>query len=117
MGKHKMNYTLNLKLRGEEVFFGPGVVELLQHISQTSSINMAAREMGMSYNKAWRILKRAEEELGFPLVLKSVGGSNGGGSKITAEGKVLIEKFLSFQTKTYEIADTYFNEIFDGIWT
>lgn len=106
------NYTLNLKLRTNRIFFGPGVVELLQRITQTGSLNTAAKQMRMSYNKAWRMIKKAEEELGYPLVNKSVGGSNGGGSTVTKQGKQLTAKFLLFQKKTYQITNHYFSEIF-----
>ena len=110
--KHPFDYTLNLKLRTNRIFFGPGVVELLQRISQTGSLNTAAKQMRMSYNKAWRMIKKAEEELGYPLINKSVGGSNGGGSTVTKQGKYLTEKFLFFQKKTYQITNQYFAEIF-----
>lgn len=110
--QERFNYTLNLKLRTNRIFFGPGVVELLQRISQTGSLNTAAKQMRMSYNKAWRMIKKAEEELGYPLVNKSVGGSNGGGSTVTIQGKRLTAKFLLFQKKTYQITNQYFAEIF-----
>lgn len=109
---NKFNYTLNLKLQADRIFFGPGVVELLQLISKTGSLNTAAKKMGMSYNKAWRILKKAEEEYGFPLVIKSVGGSKGGGSTVTDGGKKLTAQFLLFQKKTYQITNQLFDEIF-----
>ncbi|EOH98844.1 ModE molybdate transport repressor domain-containing protein [Enterococcus moraviensis ATCC BAA-383] len=111
-GQEAFNYTLNLKLRTNRIFFGPGVVELLQRITQTGSLNTAAKQMRMSYNKAWRMIKKAEEELGYPLVNKSVGGSNGGGSTVTEQGKQLTAKFLLFQKKTYQITNHYFSEIF-----
>ena len=44
-------YSLNLKLKTDRNFFGPGVVEVLQKIQQTGSLNLAAKEMKMSYNK------------------------------------------------------------------
>ncbi|MHC5229252.1 winged helix-turn-helix domain-containing protein [Enterococcus sp. LJL99] len=112
MNQEQFNYTLNLKLRTNRVFFGSGVVELLQRISQTGSLNTAAKQMKMSYNKAWRIIQKAEQELGFALIHKSVGGSNGGGSKVTEDGKQLTAKFLLFQKKTYYITNQLFNEIF-----
>lgn len=110
--QNAFDYTLNLKLRTNRIFFGPGVVELLQRISQTGSLNTAAKQMRMSYNKAWRMIKKAEEELGYPLIDKSVGGSNGGGSTVTVHGKRLTAKFLLFQKKTYQITNQYFTEIF-----
>ncbi|MFC3634528.1 winged helix-turn-helix domain-containing protein [Enterococcus rivorum] len=108
----KFNYTLNLKLQTDRIFFGPGVVELLQLISKTGSLNTAAKKMGMSYNKAWRIIKKAEEEYGSPLVIKSVGGNKGGGSTVTEDGEKLTAQFLYFQKKTYQITNQLFNEIF-----
>lgn len=111
--KEQFNYTLNLKLRTNRIFFGPGVVELLQRIAKTGSLNTAAKQMKMSYNKAWRIIQKAEEELGYALIHKSVGGSNGGGSVVTEEGKQLTAKFLLFQKKTYHITNQFFNEIFN----
>jgi len=106
------SYTLNLKLRTDKAFFGPGVVELLQRIAATGSLNTAAKQMNMSYNKAWRIIKRAEEELGYALINKSVGGSNGGGSTVTAASQALTDKFLQFQTIIYQQTNQQFKEIF-----
>lgn len=108
-----LSYSLNLKLKREKIFFGPGVYHLLAGIVETESINRAAKQMGMSYNKAWRILNQAEKELGFNLVEKNVGGSNGGGTIVTPAGKQFMEKFLRFQKIMYKEADKHFNEIFD----
>ncbi|MTD38115.1 LysR family transcriptional regulator [Erwinia sp. CPCC 100877] len=107
-----VDYTLNLKLRTDKPFFGPGVVELLQRIKCAGSLNIAAKEMKMSYNKAWRIIHYAEKELGFPLIIRNIGGSNGGGSEVTSDGERMIAKFLLFQNKTYQAANQYFEEIF-----
>jgi len=108
----RFGYSLNLKLSTDKPFFGPGVIELLDRICETKSINSAAKGMGMSYNKAWRILKRAEQEIGYPLIITNIGGANGGGSIVTEEGKCLMKKYQLFQQKTYEVVDEYFNDIF-----
>ena len=55
---------VKLTLCTEERFFGPGVCELLEKIRETGSIQAAAARMEMSYTKAWKILKRAEKEMG-----------------------------------------------------
>lgn len=49
--------------------------------------------MKMSNSKAWKILKRAEEDLDMPLVERISGGKDGGGSKLTQEGEELLEKY------------------------
>ncbi|WP_314061126.1 LysR family transcriptional regulator [uncultured Vagococcus sp.] len=110
--RQQLNYSLSLKLKQEKVIFGPGVLRLLEGIVTTESINGAAKRMGMSYNKAWRILNQAEKELGFKMVEKNVGGSNGGGTTVTDSGKDFMAKFLAFQKKMYCEADKHFNDIF-----
>lgn len=113
--KEPINYTLSLKLKREKVFFGPGVLHLLQGIVANESINAAAKELGMSYNKAWRILTQAEKELGFKLIKKNIGGSNGGGSTVTKSGQRFMEKYLLFQQRMYLEADACFQELFDEL--
>jgi len=39
-------------LCGNDVAFGPGKAELLEHVAETHSLNQAAKRMGMSYMKA-----------------------------------------------------------------
>ena len=36
---------------------GPGKAELIERIAQTGSISAAAREMGMSYRRAWQLVE------------------------------------------------------------
>jgi molybdate transport system regulatory protein len=71
-------------------FFGPGPVELLEHIQDTGSINQAAKKMKMSYKKAWELINNLNNMSGKPLVVTSTGGDNGGGSAISEEARQLI---------------------------
>lgn len=91
-------YSLNLKLKQIGTFWSWRCRSFTK-IQQTGSLNLAAKEMKMSYNKAWRIVRVAEEELSFPLIIKSVGGCNGGGSIVTDQGKELIDQYLLFEKK------------------
>lgn len=75
---------------GSERFFGPGRVELLQGIEETGSINKAARQMGMSYKKAWIMVNALNTQASQPFVITQTGGEKGGGSVITPEAKRLI---------------------------
>ncbi|MHC5374362.1 winged helix-turn-helix domain-containing protein [Enterococcus sp. LJL120] len=106
------DYTLSLKLRKEKNFFGPGVVQLLQEIAESQSLNVAAKKMQMSYSKAWRIIQFAEAELGYPLINRSVGGNSGGGSTLTPAGKKITEQYLAFEKAVYTKADELFKDIF-----
>ena len=95
---------------GKERFFGPGRVELLQQIEKTGSINKAAREMNMSYKKAWEMVNALNTQAARPFVITQTGGENGGGSVITAEAKQLIlyhqqmrQRFMEFLEKETQL--------------
>jgi molybdate transport system regulatory protein len=72
-------------------FFGPGPVELLERIAGTGSISTAAKEMGMSYKKAWGLINALNTQTNTPLVIPQAGGEKGGGSTITSEAIELIK--------------------------
>lgn len=71
-------------------FLGEGRVHLLQEIEKCGSISTAANNMGMSYKKAWTLVKSMNMQAKNPLVVKKVGGVNGGGSELSKTGKELI---------------------------
>ena len=87
---------VKLTLCKDERFFGPGVCELLEGIRETGSIQAAAARMEMSYTKAWRILKRAEEEMGLNLITRVTGGKKGGSSTLTEAGKKITHDLNDF---------------------
>jgi molybdate transport system regulatory protein len=92
--------------------FGDGPAHLLRGVEQSGSLRKAAQELGMSYNKAWRILRAAEERLGFALLDRSVGGSLGGGSHLTAEARELVARYEAAATETEEALAVIFNRHF-----
>lgn len=80
-----------------EKFFGEGPFRLLKLVEEIGSLRKAALTMGMAYSKALRLLKHAEEVLGYPLTERTVGGSSGGGSHLTQEGKEWVEKYEAYR--------------------
>ena len=78
-------YRIWLHVDGVRMF-GPGTHELLRHVEDTGSLHRAAKLMGMSYTKAWHLLRKTEEHLGWPLVERHVGGAAGGGTSLTRTG-------------------------------
>ena len=77
----------------DERFFGPGRVELLEYIDEMGSINQAAKQMGMSYKKAWEMVNSLNAQTKRPFVLTQTGGERGGGAIITDEAKELIHYY------------------------
>ena len=70
---------------------GPGVAELMEHVEATGSFRRAANACRWRTSKGWKILKRAEEDLGIPLVQGNRGGGNGGQTVPDPEGKEFLE--------------------------
>lgn len=73
-----------------ERFFGPGRAELLELIDTTGSLSQAAKQMRMSYKKAWEMVNTLNSQSARPLVVLKTGGEKGGGSLITEEARELI---------------------------
>lgn len=95
-----------------EKFFGEGPYRLLVEISRTGSLRQAAAGLEMAYTKALKILSRAEEALGYPLLNRAVGGRSGGGSQLTEEGKEWIQKYEAYRQACKEANTRIYREIF-----
>ncbi len=91
----KIGYKVWLDHDGKA--FGDGPCELLNKVDETHSLHRAAKEMGMAYSKAWRLIGALEKRLGFLLIERRVGGLSGGGSRVTSQGKELIKRYRHFR--------------------
>ena len=85
-GARGMRPDLRAYLLGDDGHrvFGPGPVALLERVGELGSLRAAAIDMGMAYTKATRLVHDAEQAFGFALTERTVGGSGGGGSQLTA---------------------------------
>lgn len=68
-------------------------VELLEAVEQTGAMARAAEAVGVPYRTAWQRLREMEAALGMTLVETASGGSDGGGSRLTADGRDLVARF------------------------
>lgn len=92
----RLHLKLSLTDGRHRVFFGPGVMELLQDIRETGSIQQAARKMGLSYVKALKILRQTEEGFGRPFLLRRKGGNERGKSVLTPFGACFLDRCEAF---------------------
>lgn len=76
-------------------YFGPGPYELLERIAETGSISEAAKQMNLSYKKAWDIINRLNEVEGMPMVATKTGGAKGGGATISKEARLLMKRYAA----------------------
>ncbi|MDR2859502.1 MAG: hypothetical protein LBV64_03815 [Mediterranea sp.] len=80
-------------------FLNPKRMELLQLIRMKGSILSASKEMRMSYQQAWTIIKDMNVTAPLPVVIRQRGGTNGGGASITGFGLNLMERYGTIQAR------------------
>jgi len=83
--------------RKGEIALGPGKVELLSAIDETHSLNQAAKKLGMSYMRAWLLVRKMNESFCEPLVDAERGGKKGGSTELTATGRRVLELYLAME--------------------
>src|ERR1700686_3239422 len=62
---------------------GPGKISLLEHIGACGSLSQAARELHMSYRRAWQLLESLNGCFPEPGGVTRRGGRGGGGAGVT----------------------------------
>jgi molybdate transport system regulatory protein len=83
---------------------GPGKAKLLESIRDTGSISAAAREMGMSYKRAWLLLDSMNQAFTEAVVAAAPGGSGGGGARLTPFGVEVLERYRRIHDRASTIA-------------
>lgn len=81
------------RLRIIAATMGPGKANLLAQIAEERSISQAARQMKMSYKRAWQLIETLNTTFRQPLVESVAGGTQGGGSRLTPMGKRVLELY------------------------
>ena len=83
---------------------GPGKVALLEAIERDGSLSIAARSIGMSYRRAWNLVADLNGSFAKPVVATAVGGSRGGGARVTEQGRALIAAFRRLERGALRLA-------------
>lgn len=88
-------------------------VRLLRLIDETGSLSDAAAALRLSYRRAWGKLKEIEQNLGVKLVESAAGGAGGGGSRLTPEGRRLLERYERFRAAAEQDLTRDFGRAFE----
>ena len=88
MARLKLSVVLDSGAR-----IGPGKARLLESVRDTGSISAAARDMGMSYKRAWLLLDSVNQAFETPAVTAAPGGRRGGGARLTTFGQELLDRY------------------------
>ena len=110
----EITFGIKITLKdNENIFFGPGVAELLRAIEKTGNVKDAAATMNLSYTKAWAMLRNAKKGMKADAVISRKGGINGGSAYLTDEGKKLLEKYERFEKEDKKELEATFIRCFE----
>lgn len=98
-----------------EKFFGEGPARLLRGVEEQGSLRAAAMAMEMAYTKALKLVKQAEAALGYPLISRTTGGKDGGGSVLTPEGKRWLLSYEAYRDACVRSNQTLYRQFFPRI--
>ena len=110
--KFPFREKIQVKLIGQEAFFGPGPRQLLLGIQERGSVAGACQAIGISYSKGRGIIRRMEQELGFELVQRRQGGTGGGSAGLTPKGEMFLAVFARYERTVQDYAQSIFEDYF-----
>src|ERR1051325_1662184 len=85
--------------RGNLILLGPGKADLLAAIGKTGSIRSAAESVGMSYMRAWSLVRTMNAAFRTPLVERTRGGSRRGGAALTKLGARVLSLYQEMEQR------------------
>lgn len=81
---------------------GPGKADLLERIRDVGSIAAAARDIGMSYKRAWQLVNHLNAMFDTPLIAGTRGGIRGGGAILTERGHLILALYRQIEASTQD---------------
>ena len=78
---------------------------LLRRVTETGSLSEAARKVGISYRNAWGRIKKLESNYGGRILDTKVGGTAGGGARLTPQGLALFKEFRHMRKYLFNAID------------
>jgi len=94
----------------DRIIMGEGRKQILETIEKTGSINQTAKIMKMSYKGAWSKIKATEKYLKSRIVHTD----RKEGTRLTKEGRDLLEKYSLLKQRCLDEDNRVFNVIFSN---
>ncbi|MBI4389540.1 MAG: LysR family transcriptional regulator [Nitrospinae bacterium] len=96
---------------GKEIALGPGKIDLLEAIHRRGSISSAAREMGLSYRRAWSMVDTMNRCFKEHLVTCAAGGKRGGGASLSGMGLRVAELYRAMEARARDASRAEWEQI------
>ena len=108
MAKLKLRSSQWIVDEHNNIIIGNGRAEILKNIERTGSINQTAKVMKMSYKAVWSKIKATEKHLDTRIVHTD----RKEGSRLSREGKELLQKYRRLKEECMSVDDKIFNQFF-----
>ena len=110
--KIQVHPEVRLVVRRNDPFFGPLLARFLTVVRHTGSMQTACRQLHISYTKGWKLLKEAEHQLGYGLLVSRSGGTEGGFSRLTEKGEDFLRRYLCMEEELRKESERLFKRYF-----
>jgi len=105
MGRADPPLAIRLRVDlGQARAIGPGKIALLEQIDHSGSLSQAARQLKMSYRRAWLLLDDLNHAFSEAVTTASIGGAGGGGARLTAFGRRVVAGYREVERAAGEMA-------------
>lgn len=96
-------------------FLGDTRIQLLEAIAAHGSISQAAKTVPLSYKAAWDAIDAMNNLAEQPLVVRSTGGRNGGGTTLTDYGRTLVALYRALEAEYQSALDRIAGTMENGV--
>ena len=94
---------------------GHGKIRLLELIARHGSISRAAKEMKMSYRRAWLLADEVNRTFRTPVLEKQHGGSGGGSARLTSFGHAVVGHYRAIEAQSVKLFSKQLAELEQGL--
>jgi molybdate transport system regulatory protein len=98
-------------LHGDQIALGPGKADLLAAIESAGTLAEAAKVLGMSYMRAWKLLQIMNSCFKEPLVATARGGSERGHASLTGTGKAVLDLYRRMEDEARNASEPAWQEL------
>ena len=90
---------------------GPGKIRLLEAIRDAGSLSQGARNIGISYRRAWLLVDSLNQSFRKRVTVANTGGRDGGGMLVTDFGGALIKSYRKLERDFASLAERRLHSI------
>jgi molybdate transport system regulatory protein len=105
--KTSLGFRMRIRVYTDGRMLGPGKMELLQFINATGSLSEAAKQMGMSYMRAWTLVREMNRDPRRPFIEMTRGGLAGGNATVTDFGQKVLSLYQRMEAAAAKAANPY----------